>query len=152
MFGGEYAGAPRMRPREFDCGFHAFTSRRSEEDLRETATGTFTQLLSQFSGKIRNMRLNHCRTAALQFALQRADYIRMVMADVVNAVSGEEVENPPAVIGKEFHSHAALIADVHLQQVEKAHPFRVHSPGIAVRHATLLLDLEVSADCYSVLR
>src|SRR5260370_20663290 len=88
------------------------------------------------------MSLNHRWTAAPQFALQCAHYNRMVMADVVNAVSREEVENPPAVIGKEFQSHAALVADVHLQQVEKPHPFRVHPSGIALRRACRLPELE----------
>jgi hypothetical protein len=56
----------------------------------------------------------------------------MIVADVVNTVSGEEIENPPSVVGEQLHAHAALIADVHLQQVEQAYPLAVHSAGVAL--------------------
>src|ERR1039458_691509 len=120
----------------------AAVSGRSEESLRQTAPGTLTQLLRQFPGKIRNVRLNHCRTTPLQFALQRTHDIRMIVADIVNTVSGEEIENALSVRGEEFHSHAPLVANIHLQQVEEPHPFPVHSLGIPFRRVCGVLDLE----------
>src|ERR1035437_2035077 len=102
MFGREYARAPRMGPRELNGRFHALASGRSEESLRQTATRALAQLLSLFPGKIRDVRLNHRRTAPLQFTLQGADDIRMVMADIVNTVSGEEIENALSVVGEQL--------------------------------------------------
>ena len=115
MFGGEYARAPRMSAGKFDGRFHALASRRTEESLRQAAPGALTQLLGQFPGKVCNVGLNHRRTAALQFILQSAHDFQMVMANIVDTVSREKVEDPLSIVGEQFCSHAPFIADVHLQ-------------------------------------
>ena len=142
MFGRKDAGALGVGSRELDGGFHPFASRRSEERLRQTATRALAQLLRQFSGQIRNVRLNHRRTTALQFALQCPHHRRMIVTDIVNAVTGEKIENAPSVVGEQFHSQAPLVANIHLQQIEKPHPFRVYPLGIALRRVCGLFDLD----------
>src|SRR5450631_3835585 len=142
MFGGEYARAPRMSAGKLDGRFHALASRRTEESLRQAAPRALTQLLGKFPGNVCNVGLNHRRTAALQFTLQSAHDLRMVMANIVDTVSGEKVEDPLSVVGEKLCSQAPFIADVHLQQVEKPHPFRVYTPGVTLRLAFRLFDLE----------
>src|SRR5438552_2888379 len=142
MFGREYSCTSRMRPRKLDSRLHALASRRSEERLRQTPPGALTQLLRQFAGKVRNMRLNHSWTTTLEFALQSPHNIGMIVADVVNTVPREKVEDALSVLGEEFHSLAPHIADIHLQQVEEPHPLPVHALGIALRRMFSPLDLE----------
>lgn len=81
------------------------------------------------------MSLNHCRTAPLQFILQRTNDLGMVVANVVDAVTGEKIEDPPSVVGEQFNACAPFITHVHLQQVEKSHPLRIHALGVALRCA-----------------
>src|ERR1700722_6768105 len=147
VFRGKYPSAPRMRTRELDGGFHALASRRSEKGFRPPAAGTLTKFFRQFPGKIRNVRLNHRWTIPLQFTLQGGHDFGMIVANIVNAVPGEEVENSPPLIGEEFNSQATFIADIHLQQAEQPHPFGVHSLGIALRRICRLLDLQGCTHC-----
>jgi hypothetical protein len=49
----------------------------------------------------------------------------MVMPDVVDAVSGEEVENATAIRGVQFSTHAARVSHIHLKQIKKPHPLRI---------------------------
>jgi hypothetical protein len=46
----------------------------------------------------------------------------MIVAHIVNTVSREEVEDAPSVRSEQFRANAALIADIHLQQVEQTNP------------------------------
>ena len=85
------------------------------------------------------MSLNHCRTASLHSA--DTNDVRLVMANVVDAVTGEKIEDPPSVFNEQFNAHAPLITHVHLQQVEKPHPFRVHALCVALRCAFREFDL-----------
>jgi hypothetical protein len=69
--------------------------------------------------------LKHRRTAAIEFGLERGDDCGMVMPDVVDAVSGEEVENATAIRGVQFSTHAARVSHIHLKQIKKPHPLRI---------------------------
>jgi hypothetical protein len=90
------AGAPRMGAREFDGCFDAFAARRSKECSTEPSAGPLAQFLGEFPGQIRNVRLNHRRTAPRQLQLQCPHDIGMVVAYVVNAVSGKKIEDTPS--------------------------------------------------------
>ena len=57
----------------------------------------------------------------------------MVVSDVVNAVSGEKIEDAPAIRGEKFRSEASFIRDVHFQDVQQRYPLRVHVIGIRRR-------------------
>src|SRR5579864_7464699 len=131
-----------MRPSELDGCLDALASRRSEERLRQPPSSALTQLVRQFAVKVRNVRLNHGWTTTLEFALQSPHNIWMIVADIMNTITGQKVKNTPSVVGEEFRSHAPFIADIHLQQVEQPHPFPVHSLGIALRPMFSPLDLE----------
>src|ERR1700739_1378439 len=72
------------------------------------------------------MALQHGGTAFVQFVLERLHYIRMIVAGVVNAIAGEEVQDAPAVFGKKFAAGATLVADVHVQDVQQGNPLRVN--------------------------
>jgi hypothetical protein len=56
----------------------------------------------------------------------------MVVPGVLDAVPGEEVEEDAAVFGVEFGTDATLVAHVHAEEVEQAHPLRVHIVGVRV--------------------
>jgi hypothetical protein len=46
----------------------------------------------------------------------------MIMASVINAVTGIEIQNPTPIRGLQFAANATLIADVHLQNIEQSDP------------------------------
>jgi len=65
-------------------------AREREERAAQPAARPSTQLLCQFPGEIRNVRLDHRRTAALEFAFERTHHARMVVSQGVNTISGEK--------------------------------------------------------------
>src|SRR5579859_3847351 len=50
----------------------------------------------------------------------------MVVAGVVDAVPGKEVENAAAVFGKEFAAGATVVADDHVQDIRQRDPLWVY--------------------------
>jgi hypothetical protein len=62
----------------------------------------------------------------VEFVFERGDHTGMIMADIVDAIAGNEIQNPPPVGRMEFGADAARILDVHLQYIEQPHPLRVH--------------------------
>ena len=74
--------------------------------------------LSQLPGKLGNLALQNSRILANQFPLQRLDDRRVVVAGVVDAIPGQEIEDIPIVFGLQFPG-APAVAHVHLQCVEK---------------------------------
>jgi hypothetical protein len=67
----------------------------------------------------------------------------VVVAEVVNAVSGEEVEDGPAVGGAQRFSAALNVVGIHFKQVKQAHPLGIdvlrigNLAGRAVRDSAL---------------
>jgi hypothetical protein len=53
------------------------------------------QLLAQFAGPLRDVRLDHRRSATVQLFADRCDHRRMIVPDVVHAVSRQKIENAP---------------------------------------------------------
>ena len=53
-------------------------------------------------------------------------HIGMIVPNIVDAISRKEVDDPAPLCGKQLRSHAPLVADIHLQQLEKPHPLRVY--------------------------
>ena len=68
-------------------------------------------------------------------SLKGAHDIGMVVTAIVNRVAGKEVENAPSILYEECRSQAALIADVHSQQIKRPHQFRIYILGVALRRA-----------------
>jgi hypothetical protein len=56
--------------------------------------------------------------------------MRMIVADVVDAVAGETIEYLAAILGLEFCIAAMRVLDVHSQRVQQSYPDRVDILGI----------------------
>ena len=76
------------------------------------------------------MALQHGRTLPVQLRLERRQNIRVIVSDIVNAISGQEVQNSPAIAGKKLRSGASFVADIHLQNIEQPDPLRIDVAGI----------------------
>ena len=48
------------------------------------------------------------------------------MADVVNAITGEKIENAAAVGREKLGAFTALVLHIHFEEVEQAHPLRIY--------------------------
>jgi hypothetical protein len=70
--------------------------------------------------------LKHRGAVAVELVFERRDHSGMVVADVVDAVSGNEIQDASPVDGVEFCANAAHVLDVHLQDIEQPCPLRVH--------------------------
>jgi len=70
--------------------------------------------------------LKHRGAVAVELVFERRDHSGMVVANVVDAVSGNEIQDASPVDGVEFCANAAHVFDVHLQDIEQPRPLRVH--------------------------
>ena len=93
----ENTRTPRMGAREFDDRLDALGSGAGKESLGKTPTGARAKLLGKLAGKARDMTLQHGRTRRIQLLLQGRDEARVIVADVVNAIAGVEIEDAPTV-------------------------------------------------------
>ena len=50
----------------------------------------------------------------------------MIVARVMDAISGKKIKKTPAILGVQLNACATPVADVHLQCVEKPHPLRIY--------------------------
>ena len=57
------------------------------------------------------------------------DDVGMVVAGVVDAVAGEEVEDDASVFGVELGAEAAAVLDVHAEEAEEAGPLGIDEAG-----------------------
>src|SRR6516162_7517820 len=78
------------------------------------------------------MTLQHRRTRAVQFLLQRFNDVRMIVPGVVYAISRKKVEIRGAVFGVELATLASLVANVHAQKLKQSNPLRVDAFCIQV--------------------
>jgi hypothetical protein len=76
------------------------------------------------------MCLNHRRARKIELFAKRVNHGGMVVAYIVNAISGEEIEDAPPVISEQFGTRAALVSDIHFQQVEQPDPLRIYVFGV----------------------
>src|SRR5438309_4896796 len=118
---------PGMRPRKLDRRLHSFASRRTKEGALQSSPSSLAKFFSKFSCQVGDVGLNHGRPAAPQFLLKRRNHVRMVVPDVVNAVSGKKIQNPSAVRHEEIRTYAELVPNVRLQQTDKPLPGRIYS-------------------------
>ena len=115
--GEKQAGAVGVGARKLDCGLHAFAAGIGEVYALQPAAGELDQPLRQLRSAMRNVALQHGRTAGLQLILDGGDDGGMVVAGVVHAVAGEKIENAAPVGGEEFGGATAFVLHVHLQNV-----------------------------------
>jgi hypothetical protein len=98
----------------------------AEESLVEIAARQPAQSPGQRARQIRHVALQHRRTAAQEFVLHRGDNRGVVVAGIVHAVAGQEIEDAPSVGRVQFRAGARFVSRIHLQQVQHPHPLRVH--------------------------
>jgi hypothetical protein len=95
--GVEQPWPPGMSTRKFDRGFDSFTARTSEKNFRQPAARTEAQFFCKLACRFRHMGLNHRRALALQFFAKCGNHSGVVVTDVVNAISGKEIEDASAI-------------------------------------------------------
>ena len=138
ILGIEDAGASGVGAREFDDGLDAFAARAGKERFCQSPAGFLAQSLGQLPGEARNVRLKHGRAELIELSLQRGDEARMIVTDIVDAIAGIKVDDPPPFDGFEFGSFAADIFDVHSHYVEQSRPLRIDValilPDAALNH------------------
>src|SRR6185312_13767922 len=110
--------------------FHAFATRATKEHLAQLAARAVAQFVGQFSRPVRHVRLDHGRSTTLQFVPYRCDYSRMIVSDVVYAVTGEKIQDTTALRSEEFASKTTFVANIHLKQVQQSDPLRIYIFGI----------------------
>src|SRR5579884_2396097 len=120
-----------MGASEFDRCLDPLAAGTGKKYLGETAAGAQAERLAEFAGEIRHMALQHRRPVAIELALQRLDQPRVVVTQIVDAITREEIENDPAVARLEFCAAAPCVSDVHLQHVEQPAPLRIDITVIA---------------------
>src|SRR5579864_4969453 len=64
----------------------------------------------------------------------------MVVAYIVNAIAGKEVDDASPVVSEQFRSQTALVAHIHLKQIEETDPFPIYVLGIMLR-SRIIFDL-----------
>ncbi len=123
--GGQESGSIGCGTGKLDGGLDSFASGGGEIDLVEAAAGPGAELLGEFTGSSSYVTLQHGWAASVEFGVERIDDLRVVVAEVVNAVSGEEVEDGTAVGGAQRFSAALDVVGIHFEQVKQADPLRI---------------------------
>ena len=128
--GVEQTGSPGVGAGKLDGSLDAFAARAGEEYFGQPPPGAVTKTFRQFARQFRNVALQHNGAALLQLVHHGGQYVRMIVTDVVNAVSGEKIENATAVTRDQLRSHATFIADGEFEYVQQFHPLGVHVLGV----------------------
>jgi hypothetical protein len=115
---------------ELDGGLDAFAPGTAEEGLGEMRAGERGEALGEGSGAVGDVTLQHCRPGGLQFLDESVDDVGMIVAGVVDAVAGEEVEDDAAVVGVQLGADTATIAEVHAEEAKEADPLGIDEVAI----------------------
>lgn len=83
------------------------------------------EALGEGAGGVGDVALQHDGAGGLEFADEGFDDVWVVVASVVDAVAGEEVEDGAAVFGVELGAEAAAVLDVHAEEFEEARPLGI---------------------------
>ena len=136
-FGIEKSGALGVRARKFDGGFDAFAAGTRKESLGQSPACAPAKLFTELPSPLRHVRLNHGRAGAFQLLAHGGNHRWMIVPHVVHTVAGEEIQNPSTVGGEEFTSQAALITNIHFEQVQKPDPLGIHMFGVKRAHCRI---------------
>ena len=115
-----------MSARKLDGCFDAFASGTREKYLLQPAAGASAKFFSQLSRELGNVALQHGRTTSIQFVAQRFHDCGVIMAGVMDAVSGKKIENVAPISGEKLRSGTTLVSNIHLQDLEQLHPLRIY--------------------------
>jgi hypothetical protein len=103
---------------ELDRRLNTFAAGAAEENLAQHAASPRAQLLAELSRTLRHMRLDHRRPAAIEFLAQCREHYWVIVSNIVNAVTGEKIQDASAVVGKELASGTSFVPDIHFEQVQ----------------------------------
>src|SRR5579862_900310 len=95
----QHSVAPGMRAGELDRCFHSFASRRSKEYFPEFPPRQIAEAPGRFAGEFGHMALKHRGTLAVQLGLESFNHNGVIVADVMDTVPREEVQNMASVRG-----------------------------------------------------
>ena len=112
--------------RELDGGLDTLATRAGEKDPFQIAASKRAQTLGQFACQFRNVTLQHRRPPAIQFLLQGLNNPWMIMSRVVDTVTRQKIQIALPTFTEQFGSETALVANIHVEQVQQAHPLRIH--------------------------
>jgi hypothetical protein len=71
------------------------------------------------------MTLEHCRTRPVEFFFECRDQPWMIVTNIVNAISGNKIDDRFVVRGMKLRPATTDVIDVHLQDIEQANPLRI---------------------------
>jgi hypothetical protein len=128
----DHSGAPGASSRKLDHRFDTFASGAAEKTFLQPPAASLAQLRRKLARQFWDVALQHRRTEPRKFRLQGTYYARMIVPRVVNAIPGKEIQNATAVISKQLDALAALVSDIHLQQVKQIHPLGIYVPAVKI--------------------
>lgn len=117
---------------KLDDGLDALTSGAAEEDLGELSAGMFAKGAGECAGFGDDVALEHGRALALELGDKFRDDVGMVVSDVVDAVSGETIEDGAAVLSVELRTAAVGVLEVHAEDVKESDPDGVDVLGVGL--------------------
>ena len=127
------AVTPRMGAGEFDNGLDTLAAGTGKKGFRQATAGALAEFFGELAREVRYVTLQHRRTGFVELIFQSRDQPGMVMADVVDAITGNEIEDGPPVGRVKFSASARRVTDIHLQDVEEPAPLRVDELVVAGR-------------------
>jgi len=102
----------RCRPGVFDRALHAFRAGIGEKNSIQAAAHPRLELPRQYAGKLRSIHLHEAGLIQSEKIFQRFSNIRIVPANVENAISGQHVEIPVAVGIPQMRAPCFLVANI----------------------------------------
>src|SRR5271165_2139646 len=86
------------------------------------------------------MILQHRRAGLVELVLERRHDTGMIVSNVVNAISGIEIQNNSSVRGMKLGSATMHVLDVHLQDVKQPYPLWIDVTLVEIRSAIVDAD------------
>jgi hypothetical protein len=121
---------PHMRSGKPNGCFDTLTAGTAKEHFIQPSAGKSAQPGCKFTRHIRNMTLQHRRTVPFELIFDSCDNLGVVVAGIMNAISGKKIQNLPSIRRMEFCSPAVFVFNIHLQQVEQSYPLRIYVAGV----------------------
>ena len=113
--GAKHAGAPGVRARKLDGRLDALAAGAGKEHLVEAAAGARAQRWPRAPASSGHGSATS-PDRAVQFFLQRADDVRMIVPGVVDAIARQEIEDNAAIRGVQASTPSQrVVANIHLR-------------------------------------
>jgi len=129
-FGVDDAVASGEDAGELDDGLDALAAGAAEECFGEVRAGEGGETFGEGAGGVGDVALQHHGAGGLELLDEGFDDVGMVVAGVVDAVAGEEVEDDAFVFGVEFGAEAAAVSNVHAEEAEEACPLGIDEVAV----------------------